>query len=56
MAESIVRFLGSQVTSKGIIMVFLQDFHPKGLNFGYVQYGSFVDKLSALRLVAEVDI
>ncbi len=51
MAESIVRFLGSQVTSKGVIMVFLQDFHPKGLNLGYIQYGSFVEELSALRLV-----
>ncbi len=56
MTESIVRFLGSQVTSKEVIMVFLQDFHPKSLNLGYVQYGSFVEKLSALRPVAEVDI
>ncbi len=56
MAESIVRFLGSKVTSKGVIMVFLQDFHPKGLNLRYVQYGSFVEELSALRPVTEVDI
>ncbi len=56
MAESIVRYLGSQVTSKGVIMVFLQDFYPKSLNLGYVQYGSFVEKLSALRPVAEIDI
>ncbi len=56
MAEGIVRFLGSLVTSKGVIMVFLQDFHPKGLNLGYVQYGSFVEELSALRSVTEVNI
>ncbi len=51
MAEGIVRFLGSKVTSKGVIVVFLQDLHPKGLNLGYVQYGSFVEELSALRPV-----
>ena len=56
MTESIVRFLGSQVTSKGVIMVFLQDFYPKALNLGYVQYGSLVEKLSALRPIAEVNI
>ncbi len=56
MAKSIVRFLGSQVTSKGVIMVFLQDFHPKGLNLGYVQDGYFVEELCALRPVTEVDI
>ncbi len=56
MSEGIVRFLGSQVTSKGVIMVFFQDFHPKGLDFGYVQYGSFVEELSPLRPVAEVNI
>ncbi len=55
MAESIVRFLDSQMTSKGVVMVFPQDFYPKGLNLGYVQYGSFVEKLSALRPVAKVD-
>ena len=54
--DSIVRFLGSQVTSKGVIMMFIQDFYPKGLNLGYIQYGSFVEKLSALRLVPEVNI
>ncbi len=56
MAEGIVRFLGSQVTSNGVIMVFLQDFYPKGLDLGYVQYGSFVEELSALHPVTEVDI
>ena len=56
MAESIVRFLGSQVTGKRVIMVFLQDFHPKGLNLGYLPDRSFVEKLSALRPVEEVDI
>ena len=57
MAKSIVRFLGSQVTtSKGVIMVFLQDPYPKGLNLGYVQYRSFVEELSAVRPVTEVDI
>ncbi len=56
MADSIVRFLGSQVTSKGVIMVFLQNFHSKGPNLGYVQYRFFVEKLSELRPVAEVDI
>ncbi len=56
MIECIVRFLGSQVSSKGVIMVFLQDFYPKGLNLVYVKYRFFVKKLSALRPVAEVDI
>ena len=56
MAESIVCFLGSQVNSKGVIMVFLQDFHRKGLNLEYLQYGSFVEKLSALRPVEGLDI
>ncbi len=37
-------------------MVFFQDFYPKGLNLRYVQYGSFVEELSALRPVTEVDI
>ncbi len=54
--ECIVRFLGSQVTSNGVIMVFLQDFHLKGLNLRYVHYGSFVEELSALRPVAEVNL
>ncbi len=56
MAGGIVCFLGSQVTSKGVIMGFLQDFHPKDLDLGYVQYGSFVEELSTLRPVTEVDI
>ncbi len=56
MGKSILHFHCSHVTSKGIIMIFLQDFHPKSLNLGYVQYGSFVEKLSALRPVTEVDI
>ncbi len=56
MAEKIVRFFGSQVTGKGVIMMFFQDFHPKGLNLGYIQDGSFVEKLPALRSVAKVDI
>ncbi len=56
MGESIVRFLCSQVTSKRVIMGFLQDFYSKGLNFGYIKYGSFVEKLSGLRPVAYVDI
>ncbi len=55
-AEGIVRFFGSQVTSKGFIMVFVQDLHPKGLDLGYVQYGSFVEELSALRPVTEVNM
>ncbi len=54
--ESIVHYLDNQLISKEVIMVFLQDFYPKGLNLGYVQYGSFVEKLTALRPVAEVNI
>ncbi len=56
MAEYIIRFLGSQVTSHGVTMVFLQDFHLKSLKLRYVQYGSFVEELSALHLVAEINI
>ncbi len=56
MAEGIVRFLGSQVTSKGVIMVFIKDFHPKGLNLRYVQCGPFVEELSPLHPVTDVDI
>ncbi len=55
-AECIVRFLGSKVTSKGVIMVFLQDFSPKSLNLEYKQYRSFVEELSSLRAVADVNI
>ena len=55
-AECIVRFFGSQLTSKGVIIEFLQDFYAKSLNLRYIQYRSFVEKLSALRLVAKVDI
>ena len=55
-AEYITRFLCSQVTSKGVIMVFVQDFYPRRFNLRYVQYGSFVEKFFALRLVAEVNI
>ena len=40
-AESIIRFFGSQVTSKGLSMVFVQDFHPRGFSLEYVQYGLF---------------
>ncbi len=56
MAEGIVRFLGGLVTIKIVIMVFIQDFHPQGLNLRYLQYGSFVDELSALRPLTKVDI
>ncbi len=56
MTENIVRFLVSQVISKGVIMVFLQDFYPKSLIKGYVQHGSFVEELSALRPVTKVNI
>ena len=35
-ADCIVEFISSQMTSKGVIMVFLQDFHPKKLNLGYL--------------------
>ncbi len=56
MAECIVCFFGRQVTSKEVIIVFLQDFHLKSLKLRYVQYRSFVEKLSALRPVEEVDI
>ena len=56
MAEGIVRFFDSQVISNEVIMLFLQDFNPKFLDFGYVQYGSFVENLSALRPGAEVNI
>ncbi len=55
-AECVVCFLGSHVTRKGVIMVFFQDFYLKGFNLGYIQYGSFVEELSPLRPVAEVNI
>ncbi len=56
MAEYIVRFLDSQVTSKGVIIVFFQNSYLKNRNLRYVQYGSFVEELSALRSVVEVNI
>ncbi len=37
-------------------MVFLQNFHLNSLNLGYVQYGSFVEQLSALLQVADDNI
>ncbi len=55
-AECILCFLSSHMTSKGVIMLFLHDFHLKNLNLGYVQYISFIKKLSALRPVSELDI
>ncbi len=55
MAEYTVCFFDSQVTSNGVIMVFLQDFYLKDLNLGYIQYGFFVEEVSELRLVVAVD-
>ncbi len=49
--DCILRFLSCQVPCKRVIIVFLQKFHPKSLNLGYIQNVFFVEELFWLRSV-----
>ena len=56
LTECIVDFFGSKMSCKGPIMVFLQKFHLKNLNFKYLQNFFFVKELFTLYPVAKIVI